>query len=87
MDQEFKDAFSKLDLEDKKNYLSNELNIIGELLNIVENKLQIPYRNVLIKNYDLAHPLDENKTLEFFYEDIYVIEREVINILAKINKN
>ena len=87
MDQDFKNAFSKLDLEDKKNYLSNELNIIGELLNIIENTLQIPYRNVLIKNYDLAHPLEENQTLEFFYEDIYVIEREIINILVKINKN
>ena len=87
MNKEFKEAYSKLDTNDKKNALSNELNIIGELINIIETKLQIPYRNVIIKNYDLAHPLDEDETLDFFYEDIYTIEREIINILTKINKN
>ena len=87
MNEEFKEAYSKLDIDDKKNTLSNELNIIGELINIIETKLQIPNRNVIIKNYDLAHPLDEKDTLDFFYEDIYVIEREIINILTKINKN
>ena len=85
MDQEFKESFSKLDLEDKKNFLSNELIVIGELINMIEKQLKISYRQVVVKNYDLAHPLDENKTLDFFYEDIYVLEREVLNILSKIN--
>lgn len=86
MNLDFKEAYAKLDLNDKKNYLSNELILIGEIIKRIKNKLQIPYQDFTIKNYDLGNPLSESGALDFFYEDIYTIEKEVLDILTKINK-
>lgn len=91
MNEKFKNAFDKLDINEKRNQISNELLIIGEIIKNIENKYNI--QSVLnIKNYDINkdNNLQESEMLSFLYEDIYSVERELITILTvvlKQNKN
>ena len=81
--------FDVLDVNTKRNQISNELMIIGELIKNYEMKYSIsPLLNV--KNYDQTKDkeLDESQILTFFYEDIYNIQQELITLLNifEINK-
>lgn len=82
MNEEFKNAFDKLSINEKRNQISNELLIIGELIKNIENKYNI--KSILnIKNYDTNKndELTEAEMLTFIYEDIYNIQKELITIL------
>ena len=86
MSEEFKKTFDKLSINEKRNQISDELLIIGELIKNIENKYSI--KSVLnIKNYDTNKnsELTETEMLTFIYEDIYNIQRELITILSAIN--
>lgn len=91
MNEKFKNAFDKLDINEKRNQISNELLIIGEIIKNIENKYNI--QSVLnIKNYDINkdNNLQESEMLSFLYEDIYNVERELITVLTAVlkqNKN
>ena len=70
MSEEMKNAYRKLDINNKRNQLSNELLIIFELIKRYENAKGIsPITQV--KNYDIAKDsnLNEDEILTFFYED------------------
>ena len=82
----FKKAFEELDIDDKKNKLSNELIFIGELLKQLKVYHQIE-PNINIKNYDLNLKLSEEEFLSFIYEDIFEIEKQIITILYSIQNN
>ena len=66
MSEEFKNAFDKLSINEKRNQISDELLIIGELIKNIENKYNI--QSILnVKNYDanknngiafMTHPFD-----------------------------
>ena len=86
MSEEFKNAFDKLSINEKRNQISNELLIICELIKNIENKYNI--QSILnIKNYDTNknNELTETEMLSFIYEDIYNIQRELITVLSAIN--
>lgn len=88
MKQDFKNAYSKLSLNDKRNELSDEMLAIGELLKTMQNMLGLVESTVNIKNYDTKtqNKLTEDEILTFFYEDIYVIRRELITVLYLMSK-
>lgn len=87
MSQELKEAFDKLDINDKRNQLSNELIIIFKLIKKFENAKGInPITQV--KNYDTTSDknLSEDEILTFFYENVYNIEQELITSLNVIER-
>ena len=87
MSEEMKNAYRKLDINNKRNQLSNELLIIFELIKRYENAKGIsPITQV--KNYDIAKDsnLNEDEILTFFYEDIYNIQQELITLLNVVER-
>lgn len=84
MTEEFKKAFSNLSIDEKRNQISNELIIISELIKLREESLKIP--SVLsVKDYVSNSNISESEMLDFLYEDIYNIQKELITIFS-INK-
>lgn len=86
MGEELKYAFDVLDINTKRNQISNELMIIHELIKNYELKRNItPITK--IKNYDSVNDADltENEMLTFLYEDIYNIEQELITLLKIVD--
>ena len=84
MSEELKKGFDVLDVNTKRNQISDELIIIYELIKSFEHKNNIiPITN--IKNYDIIKDknLSEAEILTFFYEDIYNIQQELISLLSK----
>lgn len=81
---ELKEAYNNLDLDDKKNKLSDELLVIEQLLKIIENKYSLS-PNFKIKNYESGCNMDEEEFLSFIYDDIFEIEKQLILITDKIN--
>ncbi len=85
MSEETKLAFDKLDINTKRNQISDELLIIYELIKKFENAKNInPITQV--KNYDSIKDSDltESEILTFFYEDIYNIQQELISLLSSL---
>ena len=81
MKEELKQAFSNLPISEKRNQISNEQMIIAELIKNQEDILKIP--SVLkVKNYDINSSLSESEMLEFLYEDIYNIQKELITLFS-----
>ena len=83
----FKLSFSELNLVEKRNQISNELIYIASLIQIKEQQLKLP-PVLSVKNYDVNKQaqITENEMLDFLYEDIYCIKRELITILTADNK-
>lgn len=87
MSEEFKSSFDKLSINEKRNQISSELIIIGELIKNIENKYNI--QSVLnVKNYDTNKnkELTETEMLTFIYEDIYNIQRELITVISAFTR-
>lgn len=86
MNEDFKNAYKNLTLNEKRNCLSNELMIIGELIKKMEDTFGI--QSVLnVKNYDSQKDsnLSENEMLDFIYEDVYNIQKELITVFTAIS--
>lgn len=78
-----KNDFSNLNTIEKRNQISNELLYIALLIKMKESQLKIP--SVLnVKNYDVNKQANfcEDEMLDFLYEDIYSIKRELITLLG-----
>lgn len=87
MSNEMLKSFDVLDVNTKRNQISNELLIIFELIKQYENNKGItPISSV--KNYDSIKDeiLDESEMLTFFYEDIFNIQQELITLLSAVDK-
>lgn len=87
MSEEMKNAYKMLDINDKRNQLSDELLIIFELIKRFENNKGInPITQV--KNYDTVNDknLNEDEILTFFYEDVYNIQQELITLLNVVER-
>lgn len=80
--------FDVLDVNTKRNQISNELMIVGELIKNYEMKYNVSTL-LNVKNYDQTNDkkLDESQILTFFYEDIYNIQQELITLLNVIEIN
>ena len=84
MTEEFKKAFSNLSVDEKRKQISNELIIISELIKLKEESLKLP--SVLsVKDYASNSNMTESEMLDFLYEDIYNIQKELITVFS-INK-
>ena len=88
MSEEHITNFDKLDINTKRNQISNELIIIYELIKKFEERKGLkPITK--IKNYDTNkdNNLNEAEMLTYFYEDIYNIQQELITLLSFIEIN
>lgn len=81
-----KNAFSNMDINDKKDKISDELIFIGELVKKLQSSCGIE-NNFEIKNYDSKTNLTEDQTLEFLYEDIFEIQKQLLLLVANIQNN
>ena len=87
IDNSFKSSFSRLNTIEKRNQINNELLFIASLVKMKEEQLKLP--SILnVKNYDSnkQSKLTENDMLDFLYEDIYSIKRELITLLSVENR-
>lgn len=85
MSDEFKNAFDKLSINEKRRQISNELLIIGKLIKNIENNCNIQsILNVKNLNINQNNNLTETEILTFIYEDIYNIQKELITVLSAI---
>lgn len=87
MSEEMKNAYMQLDINNKRNQLSDELLIIFELIKRYENAKGInPVTQV--KNYNTVNDknLNEDEILTFFYEDVYNIQQELITLLNVVKR-
>lgn len=87
IDNSFKNSFSRLNTIEKRNQINNELLFIASLIKMKEEQLKLP--SILnVKNYDSnkQSKLTENDMLDFLYEDIYSIKRELITLLSVENR-
>ena len=85
MGNDLLNKFDVLDINSKRNQISDELIIIYELIKKYEETYGItPITSV--KNYDINHDneLNEAEMLTFFYEDIYNIQQELITLLSAV---
>ena len=87
MNEELKKNFDILDINTKRNQISDELLIIGELIKNFELQYNVQPIST-IKNYDSVNDKDlsESETLTFLYEDIYNIQQELITLLTAISQ-
>ena len=79
-----KEAYNNLDLDDKRNKLSNELLVMEELLKNIQNKCGL-VSNFKIKNYESSSNINEEEFLSFIYDDLFEIQKQLILITDKIN--
>lgn len=79
-----KEAYNNLDLDDKRNKLSNELLVMEELLKNVQNRCGL-VSNFEIKNYESGSNMTEDEFLSFIYEDVFEIQKQLILLTDKIN--
>lgn len=81
-----KNAFSEMDINDKKDKISDELIFIGELVKRIQNSCGLE-SNFEIKNYNSKNELSEDQTLDFLYEDIFEIQKQLLLLVANIQNN
>jgi len=79
-----KKAYDNLDLDDKRDKLSNELLVMEELLKTIENKYGL-VPSFKIKSYESDSIMSEDEFLSLIYEDIFEIQKQLILIIDKIN--
>lgn len=79
-----KEAYDNLDLDDKRNKLSNELLVMEGILKNIQNRYGL-VSNFEVKNYETGSNMTEDEFLSFIYEDIFEIQKQLILLADKIN--
>lgn len=79
-----KEAYDNLDLDDKRNKLSNELLVMEGILKNIQNRNDL-VSNFEVKNYESGSNMTEDEFLSFIYEDIFEIQKQLILLADKIN--
>lgn len=79
-----KEAYNNLDLDDKRNKLSNELLLMEGLIKNIQTKYKL-VPDFEIKNYESGSNMNEEEFLSFIYEDIFEIQKQLILLVDKIN--
>lgn len=90
MNDEFKQAFSELSVDNKRNELNNEMEVAFRMLKVIKKTLGCDIRDEHIANYDIVNDanLDEGQMLDWLYADFYIIQKNIIDIAdAIIQKN
>lgn len=78
-----KKKFEELDINDKKDIISNELMFIGDLIKKLEMYHGVS-EDFKIKNYNLNSNLSEEQYLTFIYDDIFEVQKQLLTILSNI---
>ena len=81
-----KEAYDNLDLDDKRNKLSNELLVMEGILKNIQNRNGL-VSNFEVKNYESGSNINEEEFLSFIYDDLFEIQKQLILITDKINTN
>ena len=79
-----KEAYDNLDLDDKRNKLSNELLVMEGILKNIQNRNGL-VSNFEVKNYESGSNMTEDEFLSFIYDDLFEIQKQLILITDKIN--
>lgn len=79
-----KEAYDNLDLDDKRNKLSNELLVMEGILKNIQNRNGLVSK-FEVKNYESGSNMTEDEFLSFIYEDIFEIQKQLILLADKIN--
>ena len=79
-----KEAYDNLDLDDKRNKLSNELLVMEGILKNIQNRNGL-VSNFEVKNYESGSNMTEDEFLSFIYKDIFEIQKQLILLADKIN--
>lgn len=79
-----KESYDNLDLDDKRNKLSNELLVMEGILKNIQNRYGL-VSNFEVKNYKSGSNMTEDEFLSFIYEDIFEIQKQLILLADKIN--
>ena len=79
-----KEAYDNLDLDDKRNKLSNELLVMEGILKNIQNRNGL-VSNFEVKNYESGSNMTEDEFLSFIYEDIFEFQKQLILLADKIN--
>ena len=79
-----KEAYDNLDLDYKRNKLSNELLVMEGILKNIQNRNGL-VSNFEVKNYESGSNMTEDEFLSFIYEDIFEIQKQLILLADKIN--
>lgn len=79
-----KESYDNLDLDDKRNKLSNELLVMEGILKNIQNRNGL-VSNFEVKNYESGSNMTEDEFLSFIYEDIFEIQKQLILLADKIN--
>ena len=87
MNKEMIDLYEQLDISNKRNEFSSLLMKIDGLLNTIMDQQGIQ-NDISVKNYnkDLGTKLSEDKTLTFFYEDLWNLKNKILLIIS-LNNN
>lgn len=87
MNNDLLNSFDTLDINTKRNQISNELMVIHSLVTKYELDNGIESLTK-VHNYDINNDknMREGEMLTFLYEDIYNIENELIRLLNTLNK-
>jgi len=89
MSDEFKKAYSELELDDKRNELNNEMKISLRLLNVIKQTIGVDINSEdTIQNYHILddHNLSESEMLDRIYYDFYLIQKNILDIADSIIK-
>ena len=81
-----KEAYDNLDLDDKRNKLSNELLVMEGILKNIQNRNGL-VSNFEVKNYESGSNMTEDEFLSFIYEDIVEIQKQLILLADKGRKS
>lgn len=89
MNESFKQAYHELSLSDKRNELSNEMELAYGMLSALKEHLKIEQnQNEKLRNYDIINDenMSESDMLDLLYYDFYIIEKNIIDIATKLSK-
>lgn len=88
MSEELIQSYENLDTNNKRDKLSRELLVIGELLSEIEWDMGLD--NVVdIYNYDVSNDknMSEDDFLVSIYQDVFNVERELLTIVRILKEN
>ena len=87
MSEEFKKAYSELDIEDKRNELNNEMKVALKMLDIIKQTIGVEIDSEdAIRNYDTVsdNTLSESEMLDILYFDFHAIQKNILDVAESI---
>lgn len=89
MDERLNQAYESLETPNKRQEFNTEMKYIFEYIKDIKTSLSMETRETQLDDYDkvLNQDWTEDMTLNFFYNNLFKIEKELIDISKKIGNN